>query len=371
MKSHPLAPWLVLAAAAGAAPAIAAVQPQSSYAACPSVVDIGRMRVMPARRTLDGFILGSCYPDERQSQPLSFEACDFLALPARGVAIEQHRLVFRSGKALVEAAPCTPKPGGRSLKLAETASGCAMTHDWTNGWSFERTRFVFDAGGSQVQTTPCMEREDRGMRHRRAACPPISVQLPRAGLVRIPAERIEATAETRVAVVRACQPSIGGAVATALGAAGVAVDGDACRGVIADGDGESYATIRYVLTWPDGSRTEPVTNCLPDVGRAYRHALEEAGWRHDEARRISYGLDQATIRIGDATRKVGKPTQRPNAVGWPQQSVAIVETGSTERVGCAVLRHTRFRGTYARPDGTSVEIWLGPAEAIADTKGCR
>lgn len=329
------------------------------------------MKAVPARRSLDGLVVGPCLADERMAQPLQWESCPYLPVPGQGRAVEQRRLAFRSGDALIEASPCAPKPGGRFLPLTETAQGCPLVHDWQAGRSHERTRFVFDAGKGAIETTPCLEREDRALVHRRAACVPLAIQLARAGLVRIPTERIEGVAEGRSVVVRDCHPVAGAAVATAQGPATVAIDAEACRGTMVDGAGESYQTLRYRLAWPGRIEPEPATNCLADVARAFRHTIEDAGWRHDEARRESTGLDQVMVRIGDAERKVGRPTPRTASVPWRMEAVEAVETGTAETLGCAIIRHARYRSIYARPDGTTMPAWLGPAESIVDARGCR
>jgi len=311
--------------------------------------------------------ISGCLADARLGvQKLVREtSCRPLIDEAAGIAREQSRLIYKGEDGTVfEAASCQHRDTDRDWPLTATAKGCPIHHRWEIGQSqIWLRRGYIDEQGRFQETMGCADRGLPPVPHQEIACSPLQTA---DGGASLPQNRVEITLPDKIPGLDAAAQ--GGRGRTILG----------CRPI--------GPTLTYDAAWCDGSAPErrkyfhdpsagltmgahrvlvggrPLTACLPDPEAIFAQSAVRVGWRNDDDTRSALPVEQKQLVGAVDHFSIGKPATGTRHYPYVIQGTKEVDSGRSVTLGCATYRLKVVVTVWRRPDGSTLETPLRPAE---------
>lgn len=317
---------------------------------------------------------------------------DFEALRAT----ETMRMVYTHPSfGLKTAFECGVRPDSRSFELFESIERCRMEHDFDGGRTEALVVWVFSVDGTLRRAGGCAGGDDGRSRwydHIYEGCDPLDVVDPDTSQpVLINRSRTLIPTTPPLEIV-SCQPSEEGADSLLRGAIAASGPGgrstwdpaegggpglDGCDGIFVHDvrTNASYGTRRWYRLTDDGKPSlpaswQPITDCVQNPYEAYRHAYVFDGWRHDDARRLSWALTRVEVRTD-----VGVEVLDSDLALYPPVRHVLLATATEPEpstafeLGCETWAFQAILEDFERPDHTRHTrlMGYGPARRLA---GC-
>lgn len=324
------------------------------FGACTYLVDRAagfatpRARRYWARDVGSPEFLGSCEPvaEQRAALVTTDAGCTPVLDPIAGrVAVYERRVYTDREGRTVEADGCQPL--GKTAPVAWTVDGCSIRHDVGGARSYERQRAVMAAGGQTLEVSACQDRGASWAHVRTAEGCTASVDRAASRAVR--RERTIVNGSRGVEVVQDC---------AAVETVGLSWAAAGCAGYAHDlAAGESYAMER--LYYLDAGAPVYVSQCEPNKAKKYAHLTEVFDWVHDDAGQRARARFRTFIAAPSGAVDVAAPAHRADvaAVSYVSQSTRAIENRQrTAYTGCTATPWVETFTTYARPDGSTVEL---------------
>ncbi len=339
----------------------------SSPAGCIEIVDLSAGFAYPGLRNAEGdqrnprqALLGPCLADKTRPIPLEADkSCAPLMAPARGVAVEQLRTIYRdTGGRRIEVLPCLPSAPGRpprEFAMVYVSDGCPLEHLWSTGTSIAQTRRIFVMDGVEYEAEGCAVRPNPPrLSHVAVSCG--NAQGPDGKTYPLARIDVVDSQSGRRREILPCQPDP--RQAAALGLRSIS---QGCEGVYFDDlvNRQSFAGHRYMLPVLDNDGREsllPVSGCVPNPAEIYAQSDEFVRYQHDDRRLISWLVMQRVMVGGPVARIVRQPSVSSHYIGYYPGAYAEQDNGKNERLFCSAWNGRDQIIRYVRGDQTTFDV---------------
>ena len=298
--------------------------------------------------------------DEAEAHPFIHEPCSPEIDLGRNKAYPRHEVVFYNrfnDRKVVNA--CARTPDVPAIDIIETASGCAMQHDYVQNKSWIKKKKFYEKDGEKHIVKTCSAVEP-AINHQfeSTTCEPKVM----GDQVRVMARRKISTPDGEQ-YLTPCEP---------VDTTGLLATSDGCDPVLTHDFGSDKSYVNKRLYFVDKGERRYVSGCSRS-DEVINHAHRTVGYQFDDANLRAKPKKVTEIFFGRETVQLVDSRVMPQEpwIAYRKARETISQTERTHYRGCFKYRVRDKIGTFLRPDGTQLSKVVGQADPIQGPNECR